>query len=99
MHVLSDHMHEFQELDEDDELSCFNLQGTEKYNNLTSIDYFRSTNKHYNSTEQMIRKKIQQVYMLLNEEETTALFNDINLKNLPLHSFYDHETIYVSLPS
>ena len=37
--------------------------------------------------------------MLLNEEETTALYNDINLKNLPLHSFYDHETIYVSLPS
>ncbi|CAF4532146.1 unnamed protein product, partial [Rotaria sp. Silwood2] len=26
MHVLSDHMHEFQELDEGGELSCFNLQ-------------------------------------------------------------------------
>ncbi|CAF1298012.1 unnamed protein product, partial [Didymodactylos carnosus] len=29
MHVISDHMHEFQELDEDDELACFNLQGAE----------------------------------------------------------------------
>ncbi|CAF2975485.1 unnamed protein product, partial [Rotaria sp. Silwood2] len=99
MHVLSDHMHEFQELDEGGELSCFNLQGAEKYNDLTTVDYFRSTNKHHNSTEQMIKKKFQQAYMLLNEEETEALFNDINLKNLPLNSFYDHETIYVFLPS
>ncbi|CAF1344769.1 unnamed protein product, partial [Didymodactylos carnosus] len=30
MHVLSDHMSEFQEKDEDDELSCFNLQRAEK---------------------------------------------------------------------
>ncbi|CAF4528699.1 unnamed protein product [Didymodactylos carnosus] len=44
MHVISDHMHEFQELDEDDELACFNLQGAEKYNDLSTTDYFRSTN-------------------------------------------------------
>ncbi|CAF1370173.1 unnamed protein product [Didymodactylos carnosus] len=29
MHVLCDHMSEFQEKDEDDELSCFNLHGAE----------------------------------------------------------------------
>ncbi|CAF1363506.1 unnamed protein product, partial [Didymodactylos carnosus] len=56
VHVLCDHMSEFQEKDEDDELSCFNLQGAEKYNDLSTADYFRSTNKHHNSLEQMIKK-------------------------------------------
>ncbi|CAF1620599.1 unnamed protein product, partial [Didymodactylos carnosus] len=99
MHVISDHMHEFQELDEDDELACFSLQGAEKYNDLSTTDYVRSTNKHHNSLEQMITKELQKAHVLLNEEEKTASFNDINLNNLLLNSFNDHDAIYVFLPS
>ncbi|CAF3878181.1 unnamed protein product, partial [Didymodactylos carnosus] len=96
MHVLCDHMSEFQEKDEDDELSCFNLRGAEKYNDLSTADYFRSTNKHHNSLEQMIKKRFQQYYVLLDPNQTRALFNNIN-SNFSNNLFNDMNSIYVNL--
>ncbi|CAF1593409.1 unnamed protein product [Didymodactylos carnosus] len=96
MHVLCDHMSEFQEKDEDDELSCFNLQGAEKYNDLSTTDYFRSTNKHHNSLEQMIKKRFQQYYVLLDTNETQALFTDIN-STFSNNLFNDTTSIYINL--
>lgn len=58
MHAFVAHMHEFVKLHGN--VNLFNLQGLEKLNDLTTIHYFRSTNKHnknHSALEQLLKKK------------------------------------------
>ena len=55
IHIFCAHLHEFQYLYGN--VNLFNQQGLEKLNDLTTIDYFRSTNKSEKSLIQILKKR------------------------------------------
>ena len=55
IHIFCSHLHEFQELYGN--VNLFNQQGLEKLNDLTTIDFFRSSNKSKGSLLQILKKR------------------------------------------
>jgi hypothetical protein len=54
MHAFANHLHQFYE---NGNLYYYNLEGLEKLNDLTTIEYFKSTNKRENATFQLLSKR------------------------------------------
>ena len=55
MHAFECHLHEFvQELGD---INSFNQQGHEKLNDMTSVQYFRGTNRHKEYLDQILNKR------------------------------------------
>ena len=55
IHAFVCHLHEFVELYGD--INAFNLQGLERLNEMTTGQYFKSTNKHDDALEQILMKR------------------------------------------
>lgn len=70
IHIFSSHLYEFVELHGD--INKFNVQGLEKLNDLTTVQYYRGTSKHHHEyLAQLLkkRKRIQFLRMKLNKNE------------------------------
>jgi hypothetical protein len=63
IHAFVCHLHEFIELYSD--INAFNLQGLEKLNEMTTGQYFKSTNKHNDALEQILKKRNRMEYLKL----------------------------------
>ena len=60
IHIFVSHLHEFVELHGD--VNLFNQEGLEKLNNITSVQFFKSTNKRNNNhayLQQLMHKRIR----------------------------------------
>lgn len=55
IHAFVNHLHEF--VRSVDNVDHFNLEGLEKLNDMTTIDYFRATNKRKGSIKQILAKR------------------------------------------
>jgi hypothetical protein len=54
MHAFANHLHQFYK---NGNLYFYNLEGLEKLNDLTTIEYFKATNKGNDATYQLLSKR------------------------------------------
>ncbi|RNA40268.1 hypothetical protein BpHYR1_045704 [Brachionus plicatilis] len=57
IHAFCSHVHQFQKFHGD--INLFNLQGLEKLNDQTTIQYFRASNKREKKIEQLIQRRLR----------------------------------------
>ena len=55
MHAFVAHLHEFVHLYKD--INAFNCQGLEKLNDISTVQYFKGTNKKETALHQMLKKR------------------------------------------
>ncbi len=61
MHAFVAHLHEFVHLYKD--INAFNCQGIEKLNDMSTLQFFKGTNKRETALHQMIKKRNRMEYL------------------------------------